>query len=145
LKSVYKPKFELIVCGDFNVNFLENTIRSLQLVSLFQMYNLFRVVDIPTRITEISSTAIDSIFVDYSRLNKLHVFSVINGLSDNDSQYFIINNVVNCRKNKCELINRRIISESGILTFKEVLSNESWDSVFSNVDVKSFNVFFNIF
>jgi hypothetical protein len=64
LKSVYKPKFELTVCGDFNVNFLENTSRSLQLISLFQTYDLFWVVDFPTRITAISSTAIDSIFVD---------------------------------------------------------------------------------
>jgi hypothetical protein len=74
------------------------------------------------------------------------VFPVINRLSDHDAQYFIINNVVNCQKNKSELINRRIVSESGILTFKEMLSNESWDRVFSNVDVsKSFNVFLNIF
>jgi hypothetical protein len=58
------------------------------------------------------------------------VFLVINGLSDHDAQYLIINNVGNCRKNKSELINRSIISESGILTFKEMLSTESWDSVF---------------
>lgn len=81
LKIVYEPKFELIVCGDFNVNFLENSSRSLQLISLFQTYNLFRVVDFPTRITADSSTAIDGIFVDYSRLNKSHVFSVIMMLS----------------------------------------------------------------
>jgi hypothetical protein len=74
------------------------------------------------------------------------VFPVIYGLSDHDAQYLITNNVGNCRKNKSALINGRIISESSILTFKEMLSNESWDRVFSNVDVnKFFNVFLNIF
>jgi exonuclease III len=146
LIRVYKPKLELIVCGDFNVNFLENSNSSRQIISLFQTYNLVRVVDFPTRITADSSTAIDSIFVDYSRLSKVHVFPVINGLSDHDAQYLTIGNVVICQKNGSGLIKRRIISESGILTFKEMLNNESWDSVFSNVEVnKSLNVFFNIF
>jgi hypothetical protein len=104
------------------------------------------VVDFTTRITAISSTAVDSIFVDYITLSKLHVFPVINGLSDHDAQYLIINNVAHCQKNKSKLINRRIIYKSGILTSKEMLGNESWDSVFSNVDVnKSFNVFFKGF
>jgi hypothetical protein len=146
LESVYKPKFEPIVCGDFNVNFLENTSRTLQLISQFQTYNMFRVVDFPTRITTNSSTAIDSIFVDCSGLNKLHMFPVINGLSDHDAQYLTINNIVTCRKNKSGLIKRRIVSEPGVLTFKEMLSNESWDSVFRNVEVKkSFDIFLNIF
>jgi hypothetical protein len=84
--------------------------------------------------------------VDYSRLNTSHVFSVINGLSDHDAQYLAISNVVIRQRNKSGLVQRSIISEPGIITFKEMLSSDSWDSVFSNVDVnKSFNVFFNIF
>lgn len=51
-----------------------------------------------------------------------------------------------CQRIKSGLVKRRNISEPGISTFKEMLSSESWDSVFSNVDVnKSFNVFFNSF
>jgi hypothetical protein len=74
------------------------------------------------------------------------VFSVINGLSDHDAQYLTIRNAAICQRNKSGLVKRRVISEPGIITFKEMLSSESWDSVFSTVDVnKSFNVFLNIF
>jgi exonuclease III len=77
LKCLYKPKSEIILCGDFNVNFLDNSSNVHQVVSLLQTYNLFRAVDFPTRITKESSTAIDNIFLDYNRSNTFHVFSVI--------------------------------------------------------------------
>jgi hypothetical protein len=49
----------------FNVNFLENSSEVNQIISLFQMYNLFRFVDFPTRITKKSSTAIDCVMYAY--------------------------------------------------------------------------------
>jgi exonuclease III len=87
LKFLYKPKLEIILCGDFNVNFLDNSSNVHQVISLLQTYNLRHVGDFPTRITEESSTDIDNIFLDYSRLNTFHVYSVISGLPDHNAQY----------------------------------------------------------
>jgi hypothetical protein len=89
------------------------------------MYNLYRVADFPTRITNNSCTAIDSIFLDYSRLNSSHAFSAINGLSDHDAQYLTVGNMVNHQRNKSGLVKRRVICEAGIITCNQMLSRES--------------------
>jgi hypothetical protein len=59
-----------------------------------QSYNLFHVVDFPTRITKDSSSAIDNIFMEYGRVNTFQVFSLANGLSDHEAQYLSVSNVL---------------------------------------------------
>jgi exonuclease III len=49
LKHLYKPRTEFIICDDLNVNFLIDTDFKLQLSLLFQTYNLFCIVEFPTR------------------------------------------------------------------------------------------------
>ena len=51
----------MIICGDFNINYLENSHNKLQLENLLASYNLV-VVDFPTRITNSPFSAIDNIF-----------------------------------------------------------------------------------
>ena len=60
---------EVILLGDFNVNFLatkNDATRALKrkLLSLTSMYNLEQLIDKPTRITENSSTLIDLLFAN---------------------------------------------------------------------------------
>jgi hypothetical protein len=62
LKFLYKPKLEIIICSEFNVNFLCNSSNVHQINSLLQTYNLCHVVDFPTSIAEELCTAIDNIF-----------------------------------------------------------------------------------
>jgi hypothetical protein len=146
LKYLYKPKSEIILCGDFNVNFLDNSSNVHKVISLLQTHNLLRAVDFPTRITKDSSTAIDNIFLDYSRLNTFHVFSVINGLSDHDAQYLSVNNVFYCQMENNRLVKKRLITKPRVATFIDMLQNETWDNIISNTDVNvSFNLFFNTF
>jgi hypothetical protein len=109
LKYLFKPKSEIILCGDFNVNFLVNSSTAHQIISLLQSYNLFHVVDFPTRINKDSSSAIDNIFVDYSRLNTFQVFSLANGLSDHEAQYLCVNNIFGHQTNNNRLVLYRII------------------------------------
>jgi endonuclease/exonuclease/phosphatase family metal-dependent hydrolase len=86
VKLFCKPKNEFILCGDFNVNFLEESSRKTQLLVLLQSYNLFYTVQFPTRITETISSAIDNIFIDMAQTNSYEVISIGNGLSDHDAQ-----------------------------------------------------------
>jgi exonuclease III len=52
LKLLSKTKDEYILCGDFNINFSEESPRKSQLLILLQSYNLYPTVQFPTRITE---------------------------------------------------------------------------------------------
>ena len=62
------------------------------LYSLLTTYNLSHAVDFATRMQNKSSTSIDNIFVDNSRLESTITFPLINGLTDHDAQLHIINN-----------------------------------------------------
>jgi len=54
LKYLYKSKVEFIICGYLNVNFLIDSSSAQQLTLLLQSYNLFHVIDFPTRTTKSS-------------------------------------------------------------------------------------------
>ena len=54
---------ELILLGDFNINFFNNTTHKQLLNSLLGTYGLYSTVQIPTRIYNSVST-IDSIFIN---------------------------------------------------------------------------------
>jgi hypothetical protein len=41
---------EFIICGDINVNYLENNSKKVQLDEMFRTYNLMSTVNFPTRI-----------------------------------------------------------------------------------------------
>jgi exonuclease III len=71
LKFLHIIKTEFIICGDFNVNFLNETERKTKLLLLLQSFNVFNTVQFPTRITESSSSIIDNIFIDNIRRNFL--------------------------------------------------------------------------
>jgi hypothetical protein len=146
LKYLFKPKSKIILCGDFNVNFLVNSSTAHHMISLCQSYNLFHVVDFPTRITKDSSSAIDNILMDYTRLNTFQVFSLANGLSDHEAQHLCVNNVFGHQTNNNRLVKKGLITKSGVSTFIEMLQNESWDNIINNTDVnESFNLFSNTF
>ncbi|GFG31309.1 hypothetical protein Cfor_12872 [Coptotermes formosanus] len=146
LKYLYKPKFELIICGDFNVNFLIDSSPVQQFILLIQSYNLFHIVDFPTRTTKGSSTAIDSIFIDLSRINLFQVLSLSNGLSDHEAQYLHLNNIFYCQSGNYSIVKKRLITNSAVSTFIELLKNESWDYIFDYTDVnQTLNLFLNTF
>jgi hypothetical protein len=99
LKLLYKPKAEFLICGDINTDYLIESNRKKQLASLLTTYNLSHTVNFATRIQNDSSTAIDNIFVDNSRLKSSSTSPPINGLSDHDAEFLIMNNICNNEQN----------------------------------------------
>jgi hypothetical protein len=71
LCTPYNTKMDLILCGDFNIDFLKNTDRGIQLDALLTTYNLTNIVRFPTRIIEETSTAIDNIFLDTDKYDNI--------------------------------------------------------------------------
>jgi hypothetical protein len=90
LKLLSKTKNEYILCGYFNVNFLEESPRKSQLLILLQSYNLYPTVQFPTRITDTTISTVDNIFIDKARINSHEVFAIGNGLSNHDAQCLVI-------------------------------------------------------
>ena len=149
LKSVLNHLFSnlnnVIICGDININYLEITNNKLHLDSLLASYNLYSVIDFPTRISSCSSTAIDNIFIDTFKNSEFTVKPLHNGLSDHDAQVLTFHNI-KIRSSKAHCYLQRSINESSILEFKYHLSNETWEDIFidDNIDV-IFNKFLNTY
>jgi hypothetical protein len=60
---------------------------------LLPTYNLTHTVNFATRNQNDSSTATDNIFVDSIRFSSSSTSPIINGLSDHDAQYLMINKI----------------------------------------------------
>jgi exonuclease III len=69
LKYLYNPKSEFIICGEININYLNESSQKKQVKSLLRTYNLSHTVNFATRVQKSSRTAIDNIFIDRSRLS----------------------------------------------------------------------------
>jgi hypothetical protein len=145
LNLLSKPKNEFVLCGDFNINFLEESSRKSQLLALLQSYNLFHTVLFPTRVTVTNSSSIDNIFIDTTRSNSYEITSVRNGLSDHDAQCLFLKNINSLNK-KAQVTTRRLINKVSVTQFLNKLSNEVWDNIYSLHDVNEiFNAFLNRF
>ena len=85
LNRIYDNHTNIIICGDFSVNYLETNNIRLQLDSLLASYNLFSTVDLPTRTTYHSSTATDNIFLNINTNTDFSIQPCPNDLSDHDA------------------------------------------------------------
>jgi hypothetical protein len=92
LQKLYNNKYKIIICGDVDVNYLQNDNRRSQLDAVLHFYNLMGIVEFPTRFCMNSQTAIDNIFIDTSTIGEYELWPFINGLTDHDAQYLILNN-----------------------------------------------------
>ena len=79
------------MCGDVNVNCLQDSDKKSQLNALLNSYNLFSIVQFPTRIYRNSVSAIDNIFIDTTEIDTYEVIPAMNGLSDHDAQIINLN------------------------------------------------------
>lgn len=70
LRSVLSSNKCIIVCGDFNVNLLEQSAMSVRLRSTFKSSGLVNLFYEPTRVTDTSSTCIDNIFSNGKAIDK---------------------------------------------------------------------------
>jgi len=140
LQSLYIPNSHIIIFGDININYLVENEQRKQTDNLLQMYNLIGIVDFPMRLTQRSTTAIDSIFLDTSRLEDYSVIPLSNGLSDHNAQILLITILFQTKSNSVKIVRR--IDQHSIGDFLYNLSSESWDSVFNTNDV---NLIFNSF
>jgi len=58
LNHIYKNTVDIILCGDFNINYLNDNQNKQTLNSLLTSYSLYSIIDFPTRIHDNSHTMI---------------------------------------------------------------------------------------
>jgi len=128
IKKMYKPDFKLIICGDININYLIESKEKQELNNILDSYNLVSVINFPTRVKNKSRSAIDNIFLDTSQFGRYTTCSMVNGLSDHDTQMlelYVAN--LNSKRNNHKTI--RKMDFNSINEFKDKLSSELWQNI----------------
>ena len=92
MQKLYNNKYNIVICGNINVNYLIDNNRRSQLDAVLHSYNLVGVVEFPTRFGLNSQMAIDNVFNDTITTTKYKLYPFINGLSDHDTQLLILSN-----------------------------------------------------
>jgi hypothetical protein len=93
LQKFHNNRYNIIICGEVNVNYLSDNKDKRQLNAVLHSYNLSSIVKFPTRIGLNTYTAIDNIFIDTSSIGKYDLYPLANGLSDHDAHLLIINKI----------------------------------------------------
>jgi hypothetical protein len=130
----HKPKMEFLLCGDLYVNSLIHSNCKLELSMLLQTYNMPDSVDFPTRIHNTSIAAVDSIFIDYTRINSFEISPLINGLFDHDTKHLILTSVFAMYRGVSIAYRTCLITKDLISTFLDTLSSESWKNVYEHAE-----------
>jgi len=143
IQKIQSKRKKLLLCGDWNLNFLVDNIRIQELENLLESYDLINTVRSPTRITSSTKSLIDVIVTnrEYPE-QKVKVIDL--GLSDHLAQVIRINSEIG--SNKTKIIVKRQFSNHRIDEFKNLLAQVSWDEVVmqSNVNA-SLEQFLQIF
>jgi hypothetical protein len=144
LNKLYKTSTELILCGNFNINYFNDNSRRLLLDSLLASFSLFNTVKFPSRIFNNSCTLIDSIYINTYR----HDFSVnplINGVFDYDAQIITLSNIFISIPRHVFFYTKKTDNNS-VTKFTFLLSFENWEDVFLEENVSIiFNNFLNTY
>jgi exonuclease III len=70
LQKLFKERCNMIICGDINVNYLNEDNKKRQLDIVLQSYNLTSIVTFPTRVDMSSCTLIDNLFFYIASIGK---------------------------------------------------------------------------
>jgi len=92
ITQLYSNTMNLIICGDINVNYLQDSRNKSLLNSLLASFNPYSAVNFPTRINSKSSTIIDNVFIDKLKTPNYSIIPISNGLSDHDAQVILLHN-----------------------------------------------------
>ena len=116
LQKLYNNKYNIVICGDVNVNYLMDNNRRSQLDAVLHSYNLTGLVDFLTRCGLNSQTVKDNVFIDISTIGNYELYPLINGLSYHDVQILILN-MGQKKEKECYTYTRRKINKYTIADF----------------------------
>lgn len=133
----------IIIGGDFNVDFLTNSNEKNRLSNILLSHNFRQKINEPTRITATCSTCIDLLFTNFvSKDMKASVMEF--GFSDHMG--LLCSMPQNSKQLKQFFKSKRVFNQSNVQNFKNELSNINWDVVFrQDMSInENYNTFKNI-
>ena len=138
LNFLHNSTIEIIICSDFNINFLNDNDKKSKLDNLLLSYKLYSTVNFPTRIHNNSTTATDKIFNDKVKYKNCSIQPLVNRLSHHDAPVITINNItVDKHINKTQSIRKFNKFSIALSQFAVNLSYENWDNIFIEEDVNT--------
>ena len=138
LSTIVSKSSGCIVCGDFNINFLDDTVQKCKLQSLFLSFNLKQLVKDATR----GNAILDLVFTNLADID-FTLGVVDHHLSDHLAQVLSIRRI--SPMNNIIFKEVRIFNEQNTLNFLNTLSTVDWSSVFHTDTIVSFDQFLGIF
>lgn len=145
------PKFDIFVCADFNINFLNvNDVKIRQFVNLIECFNLRTIISDPTRITENSETLIDNIIVKSN--TEVTCTQTVDTLLSDHLALLVDFRTAKADQMKKSWKHSRLFTEGNNLMFESLLRGESWRSVINSNDAndcykmfhENFTYYFNV-
>jgi hypothetical protein len=125
-----------VLCGDWNINLLEENTYQKALQILLLLNNLQNTVSSPTCVTPNTSSLLDVMI-----RNKTFYHSTTRviemGFSDHFALVMSIRVFIHSTSTCLKYVVKRFFSKRNILNFKDQLKLESWDEVYLQSDVNS--------
>lgn len=137
----------LIFIGDFNLDILKKDPNRHKLIVFLKEFGLRYIIDQPTRVTPLTASAIDNIFINKTLAEKHFSSSVIqSAISDHYAISLTIQLPYNKNVTFRNKIEKRIINDQTLRTLKISLKNESWLDVLEEEDTNvKFSKFMSTF
>jgi len=126
LNKIYNNATDIMLCGDFNVNYHKNSSFKKSIDSLLTSYGISSVVTFSTTIQKESRTLIDNIFFNTSKFKNYTVNPIANGLSNHDAQCIIIHDLFK-HKPRTNVFSYRKFDQTSMTRFNNQLGYELWD------------------
>ena len=143
LNKIYSSEKNIIVCGDFNLNFAHPNANVNSLLQLFLSYGLEPHINEITRHGPVSGSQIDNIFSNL-HYKDLQSYVLTRDISDHYPQ--IIKFPVHPFTQPVRFIKNRFFTQENINNFKILLQSEDWSEIINQCGVDNkFDTFFNIF
>jgi hypothetical protein len=143
MQKLRKKQKTLILCGDWNINFLQPSPHTMDLNNLLLRYNLKHTAHVPTRITNCTATLLD-VMITNERKPVNYITVTDPGLSDHCAQ--ILSIPIAGSSKLTYRINKRQFSEVNIQEFFQLLKQVTWQEVYDELDANAkFSNFMGIF
>ena len=139
------------IAGDFNLDLIKNDrhVPTAEFLNNMLSYSFYPSVNKPTRITEVSATLLDNIFIRQSALNFMSAI-VYSDISDHMPVALHLKHSV-IKKIDKTYINKRTFDEKSLIAFNCELNNSDlWNDVYIHANINknaelSYNCFFSIY
>lgn len=136
----------VIVAGDFNINFTQLSKNRNRLIDCFRSYNLHITTNEPSRITINSKTCIDNVFTNISA-DKYKIVTMSLHMSDHLAQKFSYEvDYKETHDTRKDLIFHRVISNDNIHLFRQKMQLLNWKQILDDQTCQqTFTTFYSIF